>query len=129
MIAFERATLYGLVVYSGRRVGYEKVDPHAAREIFIERVIAPALTVPGGLDRLRALLDNTAAFAFRGRILTDQAIWMDGTNCPSVQGAADFAVYGSPTVKTSLLRLDLRLASGATHADTFGMARFYVAGM
>ena len=81
------------------------------------------------LDCSSALLDNTAAFAFRGRILTDQAIWMDGTNCPSVQGAADFAVYGSPTVKTSLLRLDLRLASGATHADTFGMARFYVAGM
>lgn len=81
------------------------------------------------LDCSAALLDNTAAFAFRGRILTDQAIWMDGTNCPSVQGASDFAVYGSPTVKTTLYKLDLRVASGATHADTFAWARFIVAGM
>jgi ATP-dependent helicase HrpA len=39
VVAFERATLYGLVVYSGRRVGYEKVDPHAARELFIREAL------------------------------------------------------------------------------------------
>ena len=33
--ALERATLYGLVVYSGRRVDFGKIDPVAAREIFI----------------------------------------------------------------------------------------------
>jgi len=38
-VAFERATLYGLVVYSGRRVGYEKIDPHAARELFIREAL------------------------------------------------------------------------------------------
>jgi ATP-dependent helicase HrpA len=35
VVALERATLYGIVVYSGRRVNYGKVDPVAAREIFI----------------------------------------------------------------------------------------------
>ncbi len=35
VVALERATLYGLVIYSGRRMNYGRVDPHAAREIFI----------------------------------------------------------------------------------------------
>jgi ATP-dependent helicase HrpA len=39
VVAFERATLYGLVVYSGRSVGYEKVDPQAARELFIREAL------------------------------------------------------------------------------------------
>ncbi len=35
VIALERATLYGLVVYADRRVRYAEVDPAAAREIFL----------------------------------------------------------------------------------------------
>jgi ATP-dependent helicase HrpA len=35
VMALERATLYGLVVYSGRRVPFARVDLHGAREIFI----------------------------------------------------------------------------------------------
>ncbi len=35
VIALERATLYGIVIYSGRRVNYSKIDPMAAREVFI----------------------------------------------------------------------------------------------
>ncbi|MBT2324275.1 ATP-dependent RNA helicase HrpA [Variovorax paradoxus] len=37
--ALERATLYGLVVYSGRRVDFSKIDPVAAREIFIREAL------------------------------------------------------------------------------------------
>ena len=37
--ALERATLYGLVVYSGRRVDFTKVDPVAAREIFVREAL------------------------------------------------------------------------------------------
>jgi len=37
--ALERATLYGLVVYSGRRVDFSRVDPVAAREIFIREAL------------------------------------------------------------------------------------------
>ncbi|MEO7243011.1 MAG: ATP-dependent RNA helicase HrpA, partial [Variovorax sp.] len=37
--ALERATLYGLVVYSGRRVDFSRVDPVAARDIFIREAL------------------------------------------------------------------------------------------
>jgi len=37
--ALERATLYGLVVYSGRRVDFAKVDPVGAREVFIREAL------------------------------------------------------------------------------------------
>ncbi len=37
--ALERATLYGLVVYSGRRVGFARVDMAGAREIFIREAL------------------------------------------------------------------------------------------
>jgi len=39
VIALERATLYGIVVYSNRRVNYAQVDPAAAREIFIREAL------------------------------------------------------------------------------------------
>ena len=39
VVALERATLYGLVVYSGRRVPYSRVDMAAAREIFIRAAL------------------------------------------------------------------------------------------
>ncbi|MEO7391317.1 MAG: ATP-dependent RNA helicase HrpA [Ramlibacter sp.] len=35
VISLERATLYGLVIYSGRRVPFARVDAQGAREIFI----------------------------------------------------------------------------------------------
>jgi len=35
VVALERATLYGLVIYSGRRVSFARVDQAGAREIFI----------------------------------------------------------------------------------------------
>ncbi len=39
VIALERATLYGLVVYSNKRVSYGQVDAMAAREIFIREAL------------------------------------------------------------------------------------------
>ncbi len=39
VIALERATLYGIVIYSNRRVNFGTVDPHAAREIFIREAL------------------------------------------------------------------------------------------
>ncbi|WP_343622507.1 ATP-dependent RNA helicase HrpA [Roseateles puraquae] len=35
VVALERATLYGIVLYNNRRVNFGRVDPKAAREIFI----------------------------------------------------------------------------------------------
>ncbi len=39
VVAMERATLYGVVVYSGRRVNFSRVDPQAARDIFIREAL------------------------------------------------------------------------------------------
>jgi ATP-dependent helicase HrpA len=39
VVALERATLYGLVIYNQRRVAYGQVDPAAAREIFIREAL------------------------------------------------------------------------------------------
>jgi len=37
--ALERATLYGLVIYSGRRVDFSKVDPAGARDVFLREAL------------------------------------------------------------------------------------------
>lgn len=39
VVAFERATLYGIVVYSNRRVNFGRVDATTAREIFIRHAL------------------------------------------------------------------------------------------
>ncbi len=39
VVAMERATLYGLVIYSGRRTAYGRVDQPGAREIFIREAL------------------------------------------------------------------------------------------
>jgi len=54
VIAIERATLYGLVIYNDRRVGFGTVDPRSAREIFIREAL-----VGGEIDsRLPFLAHN-----------------------------------------------------------------------
>jgi ATP-dependent helicase HrpA len=39
VMALERATLYGLVVYHNRRVDFSKIDPSGAREVFIREAL------------------------------------------------------------------------------------------
>ena len=39
VVALERATLYGIVIYNNRRVNFGLVDPPAAREIFIREAL------------------------------------------------------------------------------------------
>ncbi len=41
VVANERATLYGLTVYSGRRIHFGRIDPAHAREIFIREGLVP----------------------------------------------------------------------------------------
>ena len=45
VVANERATLYGLTIYSGRRVHYGRINPQHARELFIRQAL-----VPGEID-------------------------------------------------------------------------------
>ncbi len=39
VMAFERVTLYGLPLVVSRRVGYAKIDPQVARELFIRHAL------------------------------------------------------------------------------------------
>jgi len=39
VMALERVSLYGLPIITGRRVGYARVDPEAARELFIRHAL------------------------------------------------------------------------------------------
>jgi ATP-dependent helicase HrpA len=39
VVALERATLYGVVIYSGRRINFARIDPVQAREIFIREAL------------------------------------------------------------------------------------------
>ncbi|WP_026349982.1 ATP-dependent RNA helicase HrpA [Bordetella sp. FB-8] len=45
VVANERATLYGLQIYHGRRVHYGRINPEHARELFIREAL-----VPGEID-------------------------------------------------------------------------------
>lgn len=61
VVAFERATLYGLVVYSQRRVDYARVDPAGARQIFIREALVASLTEEVWDSRLPFLAANRRA--------------------------------------------------------------------
>jgi len=63
VVAFERATLYGLVVYSGRRKPFDKVDPQAAREMFIRQALVAADVLPEWHKRLPFLAANEKLIA------------------------------------------------------------------
>jgi ATP-dependent helicase HrpA len=55
VMALERATLYGLPIYSGRRVNFANIDPALAREIFIREAL-----VGGEWDAKLPFLDHNA---------------------------------------------------------------------
>jgi ATP-dependent helicase HrpA len=79
VVANERATLYGLVIYAGRRVHYGRINPDHAREIFIREAL-----VPGEIDtrlpfvahnrRLIAEIEKLEHRARRPDILVDDAL-------------------------------------------------------
>lgn len=79
VVANERATLYGLPVYSGRRIHFGKVDPVQAREIFIRDAL-----VTGDIDsnllflnqnrQLIASIEKLEHQARRPDILVDDAL-------------------------------------------------------
>ena len=59
VVANERATLYGLTIYTGRRIQYGRVHPREARELFIRQAL-----VPGEIDtRLAFVAHNRKLIA------------------------------------------------------------------
>ncbi len=79
VVANERGTVYGLPVYTGRRIHYGRVDPKAAREIFIRDAL-----VPGDIDsklpfiahnrKLIAAIERLEHQSRRPDILVDDAL-------------------------------------------------------
>ncbi|ARU06898.1 ATP-dependent helicase [Comamonas serinivorans] len=63
VIGLERAVLYGLVIYSGRKVSYSKVDPVEARQIFIRQALVEGEWAEGWERRLPFLQANAKAIA------------------------------------------------------------------
>ena len=63
VIGLERATLYGLVIYSGRKVSYSKVDPVEARQLFIRQALVEGEWPEGWAQRLPFLQANAKAIA------------------------------------------------------------------
>jgi len=61
VVALERATLYGLLVYAGRRVGFATVDPRLAREIFIREALVQGDVPPEWDQRFAFLPHNRRA--------------------------------------------------------------------
>jgi ATP-dependent helicase HrpA len=77
--ALERATLYGLVVYSGRRVNFGRVDPVAAREVFIrEALVAGNWDTPLAFlkanEKLIAKVQDLEHKARRQDVLVDEEL-------------------------------------------------------
>jgi ATP-dependent helicase HrpA len=87
-MVFERATLYGLVVYAQRRVPYAPIDASHAREIFIrsalvageydtrapffthnQKLVAEIRALEHKTRRLDVLVDDELIFAFYDRLL------------------------------------------------------------
>ena len=77
--ALERATLYGMVVYSGRRVNFSRVDLHAARDIFIREALVggeweTSLPFVGANRKLIAQVQDLEHMARRQDVLVDDAL-------------------------------------------------------
>ncbi|MCE9657753.1 MAG: ATP-dependent RNA helicase HrpA [Burkholderiales bacterium] len=79
VVALERATLYGLVVYANRRVDFGTVDPVAAREIFIREALVAGewetkLPFAAANRRLMAQIEELEHKARRQDVLVDDEL-------------------------------------------------------
>ncbi len=77
--ALERATLYGLVIYNGRRVNFGRVDPVTAREIFIREALVAGnwdtkLPFLAANEKLIAKVQDLEHKARRQDVLVDEEL-------------------------------------------------------
>ncbi len=63
VVALERATLYGLLVYSGRRKSFGQVDPTGARELFLREALVGGEWPEEWARRLPFLAENARTIA------------------------------------------------------------------
>ena len=81
VMALERVTLYGLPIVAARRVGYARVDPEAARELFIQHALVEGdwQTRHRFFHQNRELLDRGEELERRARrrgiVVDDEALY------------------------------------------------------
>ena len=79
VVALERATLYGIVIYANKRVDFGTVDPAAAREIFIREALVAGdwetrLPFAGANRKLIAQIEELEHKARRQDVLVDDEL-------------------------------------------------------
>ena len=79
VIALERATLYGIVIYANKRVDFARVDPVAAREMFIREALVAGdwetrLPFAGANRKLIAQVQDLEHKARRQDVLVDDEL-------------------------------------------------------
>lgn len=82
-ITVERVTLYGLAIVSGRRIGYDRVDSHVARAMFIRHAL-----VEGDWTTRHTFVERNCAFIEQVRELGDRMRRVD-----LIDDSALFAFY------------------------------------
>ncbi len=105
--ALERATLYGLVIYNGRRVNFGRVDPVTAREIFIREALVAGnwdtkLPFLAANDKLITQVQDLEHKARRQDVLVDEELiyaFYDQQLPPDVCSGASFESWYKTEVK------------------------------
>jgi len=112
VVALERATLYGIVIYNNRRVNYALVDPAGAREIFIREALVASLSEPEAwevkypfLPHNRRMLREVQELEHKARrqdVLVDEGLihaYYDAQLPAEVNGGASFERWYREGVK------------------------------
>jgi ATP-dependent helicase HrpA len=105
--ALERATLYGLVIYNGRRVNFGRVDPVTAREIFIREALVAGswdtkLPFLAANEKLITQVQDLEHKARRQDVLVDEELiyaFYDQQLPPDVCSGASFESWYKTEVK------------------------------
>ena len=108
----------GIVALFGTKEQLQLATIEAAREIFIERVIGPALTVAGGRDRLRALLGGWLDYS-EGRVFAGGCFFAAATvELGSTPGPLRDAVAAAMTEWHEVVRRVIQRAIDVGELDT-----------
>ncbi len=122
VVALERATLYGLVVYNGRRVNFGKVDAASARDVFIRSALVngdwdvtqSTSSVQKLMQHNQKMITQVQAFEHKSRrqdVMVDEELlyaFYDKTIPSGVYSGASFATWYKLAIQTepNVLRLD-----------------------
>lgn len=127
----------GILTVFGTREAVQVAAVAVARELYIEHVIAPAWTKPGGKLRLRALVDNWVGYlragVFRGGCFLAATTVEYGRRQGAVGDAvrrlerewldlleAEFGTAGSKNPTLDAFRIDAYLRAANTRRELFG---------